>query len=264
MAVLALIPRWFPGRLVPLITQLTVIVGRLGQILSTIPFLWVLHTRGWAAAFTSAATLSVLAALLFWLSLRHRRPAVPTAGGSATSLREMLAQVRVGWRRPGTKLGYCGHTAAQFSVMVFCLLWGYPYLVGAQGVAPAVASQMLTVLVVCSAVVAPVMGVVAARHPGLRVWLLACSALATMASLVNVGGFSATMIVLLSIGLILDRFGGFTLDAFRLAWLAQYPFWVLGLAGMVLFSRRARRAPDAPGPAQQPVCAGAAAGDGDG
>lgn len=312
MAVLALIPRWFPGRMVPLITQLTVIVGQLGQILSAIPFLWLLHTRGWVAAFTSAGALSVLAALLFWVSVRDRAPGVQAAGGPAASLREMLAQVRTVWRRPGTKLGYFGHTAAQFSVMVFCLLWGYPYLVGAQGVAPAAASQMLTVLVVCSATVAPLVGILAARRPQLRTRLLTGSALATMTvwtvlialpgpapawllyvlivvlsfgspasvvaldiartanpsanvavaqSIVNVGGFSATLVVLLSMGLVLDRLGGFTLDAFRLAWLAQYPFWVLGLAGMFVLTRRARRTPDACA-APSPVSACAAVADG--
>ena len=42
VAVLGLVPRWFAARRVPLITQLTTILGQFGQILSAVPFL-VLH-----------------------------------------------------------------------------------------------------------------------------------------------------------------------------------------------------------------------------
>src|SRR6185437_13960591 len=42
-ATLALIPRWFSPRRVPLMTQLTTIVGQLGQILSAVPFVALLR-----------------------------------------------------------------------------------------------------------------------------------------------------------------------------------------------------------------------------
>ena len=42
VAVLGLVPRWFAARRVPLITQLTTILGELGQILSAVPFLLLL------------------------------------------------------------------------------------------------------------------------------------------------------------------------------------------------------------------------------
>jgi MFS family permease len=43
VSVLGLVPRWFPARRVPLITQLTTILGQLGQILSAVPFLMLPH-----------------------------------------------------------------------------------------------------------------------------------------------------------------------------------------------------------------------------
>jgi MFS family permease len=39
ISVLRLVPRWFPPRQVPLLTQLTGICGQLGQVLSALPFL---------------------------------------------------------------------------------------------------------------------------------------------------------------------------------------------------------------------------------
>ena len=54
-AVLALVPRWFPARRVPLLVQVTTILCQLGQVLSALPFAWVLHGAGWPSAFGAAA-----------------------------------------------------------------------------------------------------------------------------------------------------------------------------------------------------------------
>ena len=60
----------------------------------------------------------------------------PRAGSSATetmSVRETLASVKTVWLRPGTRLGFFTHMGTQFSVTVFALMWGVPYLTVAQG-----------------------------------------------------------------------------------------------------------------------------------
>jgi hypothetical protein len=41
---------------------------------------------------------------------------------------------------------------------------------------------------------------------------------------------------------VLDLAGGFTPDAFRLAWLVQYPVWAVGVVCLLLARRTARRA----------------------
>ena len=84
-------------------------------------------------------------------------PAVPA--------REIGRQVRAVWRRPGTRLGFFGHMGTQFSMMVFSLLWGVPYLVSAQGLSPAEAGGLVTLFVVCAILIGPVIGVLTGRHP---------------------------------------------------------------------------------------------------
>jgi MFS family permease len=59
-------------------------------------------------------------------------------------------------------------------------------------------------------------------------------------SIVNTGGFAATLTVVLLMGVVLDLAGGYTEDAFRLAWLTMYPFRLLGTAGLLLTRRRVR------------------------
>ena len=63
-ATLALIPRWFSARRVPVMTQLTTIVGQLGQILSAVPFVALLRHFGWSTAFTSVGAASALMGVL--------------------------------------------------------------------------------------------------------------------------------------------------------------------------------------------------------
>ena len=60
------------------------------------------------------------------------------------------------------------------------------------------------------------------------------------ATLDFLGGFSASLVVLAAMGLVLDRAGGFTTEAFRLAWLVQYPVWAVALVCLVRAQRTAR------------------------
>jgi predicted MFS family arabinose efflux permease len=290
-AALALVPRWFPARRVPLMTQLTTILCQLGQVVSAVPFAALLHTAGWTAAFAGAAGAGLLVAVL--VSAVVRDTPGGSAGGGPVSVREVLGQLRAVWRRPGTRLGFFGHMATQFPMMVFTLLWGVPYLVVGQGLAPGTASALLVLFVAATIAVGPVIGVLTVRHPLRRSWLLLAVAAAQVAvwtvvlalpgpapfwllvllvlvlatggpgsvvgidigrtanpdpnlavaqSMVNLGGFLATLVVLVAMGAVLTALGGFTPQAFRVAWLVQYPVWGFAVAGVLIMRRRARRA----------------------
>ncbi|HYJ57631.1 MAG TPA: MFS transporter, partial [Mycobacterium sp.] len=127
-ATLALIPRWFAARRVPVMTQLTTIVGQLGQILSAVPFVALLRHSGWSTAFISVGAASALIGVLAFAVVRNGPPGiwVPTPIASVRDVTDALKQV---WARPGTRLGFFGHMATQFPMMVFSLLWGLPYLI---------------------------------------------------------------------------------------------------------------------------------------
>jgi MFS family permease len=291
VAVLGLIPHWFAARRVPVITQLTGILGQIGQILSAVPFLALLHTRGWTTAFAAAAAASALAAALS-LAVVRNGPRGTWTPSPSFSAREIGGQMLAVWRRPGTRLGFFGHMGTQFSMMVFSLLWGVPYLVSAQGLSTSEAGALVTLFVVCAILIGPVIGVLTARHPLRRSWLVlsiiaadvvvwtAVLALPEPAphwllvvlvivlaaggpgsvvgfdiartanpvpnlgvaqSIVNLGGFLASLVVLVTMGVVLDALDGFTFEAFRVAWLVQYPVWLLATVGVVITRRKARR-----------------------
>ncbi len=303
VSVLALIPHWFAPRRVPVLTQLTGICGQIGQILSAVPFIALLHSAGWSVAFGAAAAASLLAAAMTFAVVRNG-PHGAWSPAPSVPAREVARQVREVWLRPGTRLGFFGHMGTQFSMMVFSLLWGVPYLVSAQGLSSAEAGGLITLFVISAIVIGPVIGLLTGRHPLRRSWLvlgivaadvtvwtsvlafdgpaprwllvllvvvLAAGGpgsvvgfdiartsnpspnLGVAQSIVNLGGFLASLAVLATMGAVLNALGGFTPEAFRVAWLIQYPVWLFAVVGIVVTRRKARRIDAARGVVPRPL-----------
>jgi MFS family permease len=63
----------------------------------------------------------------------------------------------------------------------------------------------------------------------------------TAVGIVNVGGFTAAVLVSLAVGVLLGLGAGYTPGAFRMAWTVQYAVWGLALTGVLIARRRARR-----------------------
>jgi MFS family permease len=167
ISVLRLVPHWFPPRRVPLLTQLTGICGQLGQVLSALPFLALLARTTWATAYVSVAAFGVLA-LVLGLGLVKDAPLGRVVATETMSVRGTLASVKTVWLRPGTRLGFFTHMGTQFSVTVFALMWGVPYLTVAQGQSAGVAGVLLTVSVVAAISSGIAIGIFTGRYPHRR------------------------------------------------------------------------------------------------
>lgn len=296
ISVLRLVPVWFPARRVPLVTQLTGILGQLGQVAAAYPLVALLGAVGWTPAFAGAGALSVLVALLVGVALREAPPGAPAAAPAA-GLDQVRRQLRAAWEEPGTRIGLWTHFTTQFSGTVFGLLWGYPFLVVGEGLAPATAGLLLGLLVLVGMVVGPLLGALVGGWPLRRsaltfaivgatalVWtavlawpgraplpllvllvvVLASNGpgsmvgfdyartfnparrLGSATGIVNVGGFVASLTVILTVGLVLDATRaagarGDSLGSFKAAFAVQYVLWAVGTLG-VLRHRRVLRA----------------------
>ena len=163
ISVLRLLPAWFPGTKVPMLTQWTGIIGQLGQVISAVPFAMLLRLSGWTSAFIGAAAVSLLA-LVLTVALVRNRPEGAEAP-APMPLRQTGSSLAAAWRHPGTRLGMWTHFTVQFPGTVFVLMWGYPYLVSGEGQPPATASALMTVFVVASILCGPWLGSWVARHP---------------------------------------------------------------------------------------------------
>lgn len=294
ISVLRVVSLWFPGRLVPLMTQLTGILGQSGQVLAAYPLVALLGTFAWGATFAGAAAVGVLVAVLVAVALRDAPP--ETVLAPPVGLAQVRRDLAATWREPGTRMGLWTHTVTQFSGTAFTLLWGFPFLVLGQGLTPAVAAGLMTLLVVVGMVVGPLLGklvgvwpfrrsvlvftVVAATAvawtavlawPGRApLWLLVVlvvvlgtngpasmigfdfartenpvSRLGSASGVVNVGGFVASLVTMLAVGVVLDLLTtgastGYSLDAFKAAFAVQYVLWALGACEVLRYRRRMR------------------------
>jgi MFS family permease len=163
VSVLRLVPLWFDGRRAPLMSQLTGVIGQLGQLVSVIPFLALLHAAGWSRAFMTLAGLSLVVIVLVLALLRNAPAGAPTAHSeSPEGTRALLAAA---WRQPGTRLGMWSHFTVQFSGNVFALMWGFPFMVAGQGFDSSVAAGLMSFFVAVAILAGPPMGRFVARHP---------------------------------------------------------------------------------------------------
>lgn len=293
-SVLRMLPAWFPPTWVPMLSQLTGLIGATGQIISATGFMALLHNVGWTPGFLAAAATALLAAALSAAFVRNQPPGHPPPEPPAP-VRQLPSEVAAIWKHPGTQLGLWTNMVTGFSPMVFAMMWGIPYLVKAEGVSLQAASGYYTLLTLASVVFGPTVGLLTARHPLRRSnlvlvsvaanalpwmailvwpgpapsWLLTVLViglalggpgsgigmdyartsmprhrLGTATGIVIIGAFTAAVVNILLIGILLDWLspdGSYSLHTFRLALWVQVPFWVVGTIGVLASRARLRR-----------------------
>ena len=294
IAVARLVTIHFPPRRVPVMLQLTGLIGQTGQLVSAIPLAYVLHRSGWTPAFASLTILGVvMAAVLWWVLVRPVNGAEIDERLPAASVRDAL---KTHWTTPGVRLGFWSHFVGPFSANTIALLWGLPYFTTAQELSRAQASLLLTCMVLANIAVAPFIGMLTAAHPLRRSWLVlggaAFMALAWVALLlpttprplwqlvafvlvigaggpmslvgmdfarsfavahksgsasgfVNMGGFIATIISVLLVGLVLQFVAPrgastYSLGEYRIAFASLAVPWAIGVVGVYLSRRDTR------------------------
>nr|WP_240947826.1 MFS transporter [Planosporangium mesophilum] len=164
ISVIRVVALWFPPRRNPLMVQLTGVIGQLGSLASAFPLVLLLHGAGWTPTFLAAAGLGVVAVVGVATVLRDHpytgeAPPVPPSNAA------VRAGLRASWSEPGTRLGLWTHFVTQFSGTVFALLWGYPFLVSGEGLPPATAALLLSLLTVAAILCGPVIANFCARRP---------------------------------------------------------------------------------------------------
>lgn len=299
ICVLRLVSTWFPGRRIPLITQLTGTFGQLGAIAAAVPMTWALRDLGWTTAYLIAASLGVLLTVAL-LAVVRDAPHLTHLRGPTMSLAAVRASLTASWAHPGTRLGFWMHFVTPFSATALSLLWGYPFFVLGEGRSPTTAGVLLTIMVVAVMCAGPVLGWLVGAHPWQRstmvltivgsvvavwtvvlawpgdapLWLLVLLVVvvgvggpasmigfdlgrtsnpderfASASGIINQGGFLASLLLVIAIGVILDwrtpgTSSAYGPSAFRWAMSAQYVLWAVGLTQVYRYRVRTRRVVD--------------------
>jgi MFS family permease len=294
ISVLRVVTLWFPGSRVPVFTQLTGILGQVGQVVAAYPLVALLGAVTWTVTFAGAAAVGVLTAVLVLVALHDAPPGTTVA--PPADLSALRTDLAASWREPGTRLGLFTHLSTQFSGTVFGLLWGFPFLTVGEGLSKGTAAALLTLMVLVGMAFGPLLGQLCGRWPLRRsvlvfgiigatalVWTVVLlwpgrAPVALLALLVvvlgsngpgsmigfdyarttnpahriggasgvvNIGGFVASLLLMLGVGLVLDAVttgsaSDYSLHAFRLAFTLQYVLWAVGLAGVLRHRRLLR------------------------
>jgi sugar phosphate permease len=293
VSVLRVVAGQFPARAYPLVVALSSMLGGAGNLVATVPLTLLLASGGWTTTFVVTGLVTAAYGAVVATSLRVPvHSAAPAAG--PTPIRAVLRGAVAAWRVPGTRLGFWVHFATMSSPTTLGLLWGFPYLVQAQGLSAVHADEVLGALVLGGMAANPVVGALTSHRRVLRmpivagylvaavgIWafLLAVPgrlplgalvvaftvfafggpisavgfALArdynplhrvgTATGVVNVGGFLATTMAALGVGVLVDVAGpaGPAL-AYRLGLSAVVAVLVFGIWRVAVWWRRARAA----------------------
>lgn len=292
-----LIAQRFPARHVPVMVQVTGLVGQSGQIVSAVAVAALLHVRGWTPTFGTLAAVGAVVAVGAALGLTTPRRAADTTAVVHPTRERFVHAVRAAASPAGTRLGFWSHFVTPFSFNVVAMLWGFPFFVTAQGRTPGEASALLSMMTLAAMGTGPLVGHWTARHPLRRSWAVLGSAAATLAvwvgllapatprpwwqlvlfavvigaggpvslvgidfartstaadrlgtatGFVNTGGFTSTIVGVLSVGVVLQLVSPagattYTLDAYRAAFSVLLLPWLVGVVGVLHHRRRTRR-----------------------
>ena len=279
-----------------MVTQLTGMIGQVGVIAAAVPMTAALSSFGWGRTFGVSGAIGVLLGAVLFVVVRDAPGGIDSVSGRVP-LSAVRSELRASWAEPGTRLGLWTHFTAQFSVTVFTLLWGFPYLTESEGVSATTAGVLITTTTLSAVVVGPLLGTLVSRRPYHRstlVLLIVATIVAAWtvvlawpggaplavlvvlmvamgmggqaamigfdfvrsfnpghrlggaSGIVNQGGFVATLLVIVAIGLVLDALTpadaqGYSAEAFTAAMCTQYVAWAVGVAQIVRYRGRARR-----------------------
>ncbi len=237
ISVMRLLPEWFSVRQLPVVSQLTGLIGQAGQLVSVTPLALVVAGFGWTSGFLGVAAIGVLVMILGGFVLRNApgdgtlverltgrvgrlsREARSLGAGEATGafampppetgMMPVITKRRMPglgfWDKlrrlvalPGVRLAFWVHFTSPFALNVFILLWGTPFLTGGVGLDSATASGLLNIVVVSSMTAGLLLGPLSSRFVERRVFM-------------NMGITTAVMLVWLAV----------------LLWAGPPPMWLL-------------------------------------
>ncbi|MEU4803373.1 MFS transporter [Actinosynnema sp. NPDC023587] len=174
VSVLRLAAAHFPPRRFTVVMSLSAALGGAGNLVATVPLTLLLANTGWTVTFLVAGlATAAYAAVVAWRVREVPHGVVPPPV-EPVPLRTVTKRVVAAWSVPGTRLGFWVHFASMSTPAMLGLLWGFPYLVEAQGMSHPDASAVLSLLVVVGIVAGPVIGAVIARKPEWRMPIVGC------------------------------------------------------------------------------------------
>lgn len=221
---LKLAATWFDKKYYALLTSLLVASGMAGAVCGQMPLAWRVHQVGWRASLFEVGIIGVGLALCYLLIVRDGVAQEKTEGHSFSKEIMHILQKKYNWQL----MGYSGLAFAP--VVIFCGLWGTPFLHLAYHINTVQASALVSWVFVGLGLASPVYALIEPYFKD-RCLLMMVSTVgsALMLTLVLYGYFMPIWLV----GVCLFLFG-FFLGAFPMVFVIGKEMNPIYLAGTVL------------------------------
>lgn len=164
ISMIRLINGWYSGKKASQLQQWIGNAGQLGQVVSAVPFAYVLHLQGWTGSFAVWATISLILGVVGFTLIQDDANHSNSAH-TPPRIQESFEQLKASIRRPSTRLAFYTHFCTQSTGTVLVLLWGVPFLEQGEGLPKAIALGMLSSMVFIGVAAGVAYGLICAHHP---------------------------------------------------------------------------------------------------
>ena len=145
-------------------------MGQVGAIIAAAPLTLALQAFGWTRAFALASSVGLV--LMVVVAVVVKDSPYRRTGAERIKLRALARAVSLVWGNPGTRLGMWTHFSSSFSMTVFTMLWGFPFLVRGQGLSEAAAGTLLMAMTGWVIVAGLTLSWAVTRFPYHRSWIV--------------------------------------------------------------------------------------------
>lgn len=197
ISMIRLINGWYQGKRASQLQQWMGNGGQIGQIVSALPFSYLLHADGWVVAFAVWATIALIIGVAAWILIADEPTRVEH---KQVNWRDRVAQLRESMKLSSTRMAFWVHFTTQSSTTVIVLLWGVPFLEQAEGLPKPVVIGILSSFVIIGFVFGLLFGQLCAHRPQWRRAALTSTTLIMLASwviLIAIPGQAPTWVLVI-------------------------------------------------------------------
>lgn len=155
---------WFDTKHYALLTSILVAIGMLGAVCGQMPLAWLIHQAGWRTSLTNLGWAGIGLAILFALFVKERSTPITVDDGTGhhkpQDSRNLWQDIQLIVRNKQNWLltGYGGLAFAP--VIVFCGLWGNPFLQKAYQLDSLTAPFLISLVFIGLAVASPLFALI--------------------------------------------------------------------------------------------------------
>lgn len=154
---------WFDKKYYALLTSILVTSGMIGAVCGQMPLAWLVEHIGWRASLMDVAWIGIALSLLFLICVKDQPTSSEAVAIKQTESRDLARDILLIVKNKQNWLltAYSGLSFAP--VVIFCGLWGNPFLQKAYQLDPLVAPSLISLVFIGLAISSPLFALITNR-----------------------------------------------------------------------------------------------------